>query len=95
VIAAKHDIERISGEIHQYLLKHPNAADTVEGIARWWLVRQRYQDAMFVVQEALEYLVKRGLVVQSLNADKQCIYGKKKLPLSRGGAPGHTRRHPQ
>jgi len=74
VTDSEHDIERISAEIQQYLHKHPNAADTVEGITKWWLARHRYEEATVVVRRALEYLIARGLVAQSTNADDQRIY---------------------
>ena len=57
-------IDRVAGDVVRYLAAHPDAADTVEGIARWWLARQRYDDARDLVAEALVRLVDRGLVQQ-------------------------------
>jgi hypothetical protein len=78
VINYEYDIERISEEIQLYLLRHPNAADTLEGITKWWLARHRYEEATAVVKKALEHLIARGLVSRSANADNQCIYRKRK-----------------
>ena len=73
-----YDIERISEEIQLYLLQHPNAADTLEGITKWWLTRQRYEEATHVVKKALEDLIAQGLIVQTTNSDDQRIYRKAK-----------------
>lgn len=73
-----HDIELISEEIQRYLCNHPNAADSVEGITKWWLTRQRYEEATTVVKKALEILIARGVVAQSTNADDQRIYSKRR-----------------
>jgi len=74
MINREQDIERISEEIHRYLTKHPNAADTLEGITRWWLTRQRYEESKKNVQKALYLLVNRKLVAQIDNLDGKCTY---------------------
>lgn len=61
------DIEHISEEIQRYLLNHPNAADTLEGIMGWWLPKQRYQETLEQVQQALNYLVARGRIERKVN----------------------------
>jgi hypothetical protein len=54
--------EEIAVQVARYLRVHPDASDTVDGIARWWLARQRFDDAREMVLAALERLVERGLV---------------------------------
>ena len=49
-------------EILDYLRNHPSAADTLEGIVEWWLPRQRHETATKAIQQALDDLVKSGLV---------------------------------
>jgi hypothetical protein len=51
------DLARLSAEILRYLESHRDAADTVEGIARWWIKRQRLEDTLRQVQWALDRLV--------------------------------------
>ena len=54
------DLEDVANAISRYISTRPNASETVEGVARWWLVRQRYDDSIEVVQQALNYLEARG-----------------------------------
>ena len=61
-------------EIERYLQSHPNAADTVEGIVKWWLQRQRYIETIDCVHTALDVLVKKGSVVKRTNADGKNVY---------------------
>ncbi len=49
-------------EILRYLLHHPEAEDTLEGIARWWLERGRITRTVDEVGESLELLLARGLI---------------------------------
>ncbi len=62
------------GEIARYLDEHPNAADSVEGIVRWWLPRQRLADRAEAVQVALEVLVAENKVTSTTTADGQIVY---------------------
>lgn len=67
-------IAQLRDEILKYLGAHPQAADTVEGIANWWLPRQRYEDEVQKVQQALDELVERGLVARTTLADGTILY---------------------
>jgi hypothetical protein len=53
-----------AGAIQRYLADRPNAAETVEGVARWWLSRQRHADTVELVERALAYLERQGQVVR-------------------------------
>ena len=55
-------LARLSGAILRYLRAHPQAADTVAGIAEWWLPRHLPAEAVERVQAALDELVARGWV---------------------------------
>jgi Fe2+ or Zn2+ uptake regulation protein len=67
-------IAQLKDEILKYLGAHPQAADTVGGIANWWLPRQRYQEKIQKVQQALDDLVERGLVTKTTLADGTILY---------------------
>ena len=64
----------LAREIRAYLKAHPNAADSVDGIAKWWLARQRYVEALDEIQEALEELVVQGVVAKHVTAGGKTIY---------------------
>jgi hypothetical protein len=61
-------------DIVRYLSTHTGAADTLEGIARWWLARQRYEDAMEIVERAVATLVKTGVLREELLPDGTRVY---------------------
>lgn len=54
----------IACEILQYLSNHPTAKDTIEGIAGWWLERQRIECTVDEVAESLRLLVNSGLILE-------------------------------
>lgn len=60
-MAAKNDI---SEEILHYLFKHPDANDTLEGIAEWWLLSQRISYEMKRVKAAVLKLVEEGWIIE-------------------------------
>ena len=74
MVDRKHEIERIAEDIQRYLLSHPNAADTLEGITKWWLTHQRYEEGKEIVQKALYHLVNRKLLIKIENLDGTQIY---------------------
>ena len=54
--------ENVAEAVMRYLRHQPDAADTLEGVVKWWLPRQRYLDTRERVEAALELLVQRELV---------------------------------
>lgn len=74
------DIAALAREIEVYLAAHPNAADTLSGIARWWLPRQRLEDAMHKIEQALCYLVAHGRVGAQRLGDGERIFIKRAVP---------------
>lgn len=58
------DIVHLAETIKQYLFKHPHAADTLQGVMNWWLLRERYEIAIDLVQEALEVLIQHEVVTK-------------------------------
>lgn len=67
-------IDRLTAEITDYLAAHPEAADTAEGVAQWWVGRQRYDRLMAAVEAALTRLVAQGVVSCREAADGTVYY---------------------
>ena len=72
------NVVAVAREIRHYLERHPEAADTVEGIARWWLMQQRFQQALGTVQQALDRLVAAGVVKKFITAEGKTVYSRAK-----------------
>jgi Fe2+ or Zn2+ uptake regulation protein len=45
-----------------YLTEHPQAMDTVQGIAEWWVMRQQVRVEVETLTKVLQQLVDEGLV---------------------------------
>jgi hypothetical protein len=58
--------KKLASEILSYLLKNPEAGDTLEGIARFWTTRQRIDLMLEDVQDVLEDLVAEELLKERL-----------------------------
>jgi hypothetical protein len=67
--------------ILQYLVDHPDAKDTIQGIVRWWLPEGIVAWEEEVVQDALDGLVARGWLTQRQTATSQHLYGVNKEKL--------------
>lgn len=72
--------EQLASMILNYLRRNPNAADTLEGIAMWWLGFEKIESSVEDVANILENLVQQG-IIERLIPDKQekdgksvCIY---------------------
>ena len=54
----------IISEILAYLIEHPDAQDTLDGVAQWWLLEREIRCQTRAVEEALSELVANGLLVE-------------------------------
>jgi Fe2+ or Zn2+ uptake regulation protein len=66
----------IAREVEAYLTSHPAAADTAQGILRWWLPRVRVEESAAALQRALDVLVERGVVVRREVHGGGIVYSK-------------------
>ena len=57
--ASEEEIIAVAQSIIEYLKENPDAKDTAEGIAKWWV-----QEDTVIVERALEYLVLRKKVMR-------------------------------
>ena len=51
--------------ILRYFLSHPNAVESLEGIARWRLLEEAIQRKILETEAALNWLVERGFLTES------------------------------
>jgi len=64
-----------------YLCKHPDAQDTIAGIAQWWLAEQKMKTRTVTIKEALAVLIVRGFVLTRKGTDSQIHYRINELRL--------------
>ena len=57
-----------------YLLDHPEAQDTLEGIAGWWLLERYVTQQLPRVQRVVTELVAHGYLVVHQGADNRARY---------------------
>jgi hypothetical protein len=75
-------VGRVAQWISDYLAEHPDAADTAEGVQRWWLAPRYGEVALEVVVQALEILQRSGLVSIRAIAGRN-VYGRGPAPAAR------------
>ena len=68
------DESKIGDEILAYLVDHPKAQDTLEGIVEWWLLEREIKFETARVKEALSELVDKGLILEKKGPDSQIHY---------------------
>lgn len=57
-----------------YLSDNPDAGDTFDGIAEWWLLSQQIKFETRNVSEAVDRLVSEGLIEEHQGADSRKTY---------------------
>jgi hypothetical protein len=77
---ARDEIEQIAEQLLRYLDLNPAAKDTKEGIAKWWIARQRIAESLKAVDAALALLIERGEVLETALADGTKVYGRREPP---------------
>lgn len=61
-------------QILSYLTRHPEATDTLEGIAEWWIMRETIEHGVEETAHALDFLVSRDLVIEEWTAEERPRY---------------------
>ena len=67
------DLE-VADAVLSYLRAHPEAADTLQGIVRWWLPQQRYDRESGRIEAVLTWLAQRGRLQVRMLPDGQFLY---------------------
>jgi len=68
------ETERLVREIEHYLVVRPLATDTVEGVARWWVLGEAPTTSLEAVQAALAVLVRRGVIEERCSSDGRSMF---------------------
>lgn len=66
--------EEVASHICDYLQKNTHAGDTLEGIAKWWVMAQQLEVSVSTVKDALSQLEANGFVVEKRGADGRTRY---------------------
>jgi hypothetical protein len=64
----------IADEILAYLVQHPQAQDTMEGIVEWWLLEQKVRLAVADVEAALSNLVDKDFLIARQHNNGRTYY---------------------
>ncbi len=64
----------IAREILAYLIEHPDAQDTLDGIIQWWLLERKIKYESEMVKEILSELVNKGLLLEPGNSSSRVRY---------------------
>ena len=67
-------VPRVALAILEHLARNPDAKDTREGIATWWLQQRRIEVAVEDVVRALEHLLSRQFIVEFYGAERRRYY---------------------
>jgi len=68
------DESKIGNEILAYLIDHPKAQDTLEGIVEWWLLERAIKFQETKVKKALAELAAKGLVIEQKGNNSKIHY---------------------
>lgn len=68
-------------QILGYLKGHGLAGDTVEGIAKWWLMRHRVEESVLLIKRTLEVLKTKGIILERRLPDGNCLYSLNHLGI--------------
>jgi hypothetical protein len=58
------EVYEVARAILHYLHEHPDATDTLEGIAQWWLTNEGGERKLKEVEQGVSMLVAEGLMLE-------------------------------
>jgi len=70
-------VQIVAASLHDYIARHPDAADSIEGIRRWWLP-SRVAASAADVQAALDCLVLAGVLSRRALPDRGMLYSRRR-----------------
>ncbi len=66
----------LQASLRRYLEKHPEAADSPEGIRQWWLAEELRMTPIGILREALKTMVASGEMQFSILPDGTELYAR-------------------
>ena len=81
MLRQENHLREVVDAILRYLDKHPHAADTSEGIAKWWVPMNSHAD-IDTVRSALARLESQGVVSRRMNADRHVVFSRRDVRLA-------------
>lgn len=57
--------EEVAQAVLRYLAEHPEAMDTLDGIAEWWLMRQQVRVSVTTLARVLRRLTESGVLEET------------------------------
>ncbi len=67
-------VPKVAAQILHYFANNPEAADTLEGIARWRLLEEQIQRGLQETQQALEWLVANDFLLEESRVSSGKLY---------------------
>lgn len=80
----ENEVWRVAEQIQAHFAENPLAAESLEGIASWWLLQQRFEEAWITVSNALDLLVEKGVLTRTENAGGNPVYSMSTRPRDAG-----------
>jgi hypothetical protein len=69
-------------DILRYLVAHPSAKDTINGIEKWWLSKSIGREGKRQITESLNLLVTKGWLVARRSLQSETVYSLNESGLS-------------
>ena len=78
-------VREIARALRDYLDRRPDAADSIEGIHRWWLPSSLHDESPALVEAAVAQLLDEGRLRRVVQEDGGVIYSSGRKPPTRSG----------
>ena len=71
---SRQSAKQIAGDILGYFLRSPEAADNLEGVARWRLLREAIHRSIEETSQGLEWLVRQGVLLKLATPGSEPVF---------------------
>lgn len=68
-------------EVLRYVVAHPRAKDTIDGIEKWWLPKSTSREKKRRTEETLNWLVTKGWLIARSSPQSETIYSLNETSL--------------